>query len=172
MTYMLITTPDDFLSTLITGCETGLILAGSLLAIYCLWSGIIEIMRASGLSEKIAKLLSPIIKRLFPHESSETREYVSLNIATNMLGAGGAATPLGIKAITSMYRGDKKATFSMVLFTVINTTSIQLIPSTVMGIMTTFGASNASNIILPSLIVSTTTTILAVALVYLLQKRK
>ena len=172
MILMLFTSPSALLPSLITGTETGINLSISLLAVYCLWSGVIAVMEGSGLSTKISKLLSPVIKKLFPNESDKTREYVSLNIATNMLGAGGAATPLGIKAVTSMYQSGTRATFSMVLFTVINTTSVQLIPSTVMGILTSEGATSSHDIILPSLIASTVATILGVILVYLFEKRK
>ena len=172
MVFMIFLSPDGFLPALIDGTDNGINLALSLLAVYCLWSGIIAVMESSGLSTRISKLLSPIVKRLFPRESDKTREYVSLNIATNMLGAGGAATPLGIKAVTSMYKSGTCATFSMVLFTVINTTSVQLIPSTVMSIMTSEGATNSHDIILPSLIASTVATALGVLLVYLFQKRK
>lgn len=171
MVFMLFVSPDTFLTSLIVGTDNGINLSLSLLAVYCLWSGIIAVMEASGLSSGISKLLSPIVKRLFPHESDKTREYVSLNLATNMLGAGGAATPLGIKAVSSMYKTGTRATFSMVLFTVINTTSVQLIPSTVMGIMTSEGATSSHDIILPSLIASTVATVLGVILVYCFQKR-
>ena len=172
MVFMVILSPDTFLSSSLTGVETGIKLSMSLLSVYCLWSGIIAVLETSGLSNKISRLLSPVVKKLFPHESDKTREYVSLNIATNMLGAGGAATPLGIKAITSMYNGGTKATFSMVLFTVINTTSVQLIPSTIMGILASNGATTPHDIILPSLIASTFATLLGVLLVYCFQKNE
>lgn len=171
MVTMVVTSPQNYLSAMLQGADTGINLCLSLLAVYCVWSGIIAVMDSSGLSSKISKLLSPIVKRLFPHETEKTREYVSLNLAANMLGAGGAATPLGIKAVTSMHKGGTRATFSMVLFTVINTTSVQLIPSTVMSIMASEGSTTSHNIILPSLIASTLATALAVLLVYILQKR-
>lgn len=172
MIFMLFLSPDSFLSSLIAGTEEGINLSLSLLSVYCLWSGIIAVMEASGLSGKISKLLSPIVKRLFPKETDKTREYVSLNLAANMLGAGGAGTPLGIKAVTSMHKTGTRATFSMVLFTVINTTSVQLIPSTVMSIMTSEGATSSHSIILPSIIASTVATVLGVILVYCFQKRQ
>lgn len=154
--------PDSLLPALLTGTENGINLAFTLIPIYIVWSGIITIMDATGISKKIAKFLSPLINRLFPHENETARVYIAMNFSANLLGAGGAGTPLGIKAIESMQKDGSRATPSMVLFAVINTTSIQLIPTTIISLLTSNGASNPQSIILPTLIISTLSTLLAV----------
>lgn len=156
-----ITSPENVLPSFLKGAENGVNLAFSLLPIYIVWSGLISIMDESGLSSKIGKLLSPISRKLFPNESEETRKYITLNFSANLLGAGGAATPLGIQAVKSMQKGNK-ITSSMVLFAVINTTSIQLIPTTVISILSSNGATNPYSIIIPTIIISTLSSLLAV----------
>lgn len=168
---MLFSSPDAILPALLSGTQKGIDIAFSLLAVYVLWSGIVEILKKSGLSTRLSRLLSPITRKLFPNESDKTREYVALNFSANLLGAGGAATPLGIKAVESMQRRGDKITFSMVLFTVINTTSIQLIPSTVIALRANSGSTTPYDIILPTLIVSVTTTLLGVFITYLFKKK-
>lgn len=164
--------PDDILSSLLSGASNALNLAISLFAVYVLWSGIIALMEKSGLSQKIAKILSPITKKLFRGESEDTRKYIAMNFSANLLGAGGAATPLGIKAVESMKRNGDKATFSMILFTVINVSSIQLIPTTIISLRTQAGSNTPYDILLPCLIVSSISTVLSVVAVFLFCKRK
>ncbi len=164
--------PENLLPAFLTGTENGVNLAFMLLPVYIVWSALLSVMDSSGLSEKVAKILSPITKRLFPNESEETRKYVTLNFSANLLGAGGAATPLGIRAIESMNKGKNYATPSMILFTVINTTSIQLIPTTVISLLVSNGATDAYSIILPTLIISTLSTLLAVLIWSIIYHKK
>lgn len=166
-----ITSPESVLPAFLTGAENGVNLALSLLPIYIVWSGLISVMDSSGLSQKISKLLSPLTRKLFPNESEETQKYITLNFSANLLGAGGAATPLGIQAVRSMSRGDK-ITPSMVLFAVINTTSIQLIPTTVISLLSSNGATNPYSIIIPTIIISTLSTLLAVLIWSIIYHKK
>ena len=82
-----------------------------------------------------------------------------------MLGMNGAATPLGIKAIASMGKNNTRATFPMVMLVAISCTSLQLLPTSIMGLMTAAGSKNASNIILPSILASFLSTAIAIILV-------
>lgn len=108
-----------------------LVLAGNL----CLWSGLMKVAEKSGLAEKMAHGLYPITKRIFrglKRDSPECRA-ISLNLAANLLGLGNAATPAGITAIQEMQKSSAQketATNHMVLFVVMNTASLQIIPTT------------------------------------------
>lgn len=137
--------------------ELTLTLAGSM----CLWSGLMEVAKQSGLTQKIARLLSPLTTRLFKglSKGSEAMQYITMNITANLLGLGNAATPLGIAAMKAMQKElppdeDAAASDNMVLFVVLNTASIQLVPTTVAVLRLKYGASNPMDIIPAILIAS------------------
>ena len=122
-------------------------------------------MQATALDKKLSKLLRPLIKRLFKKESDETYGWISINLAANMLGMGGVATPAGIKAMQSMsLEGQTVASPNMILLLIINATSIQLIPATVIAIRATAGSTDASSIFLPTLISTAVSTISGIIL--------
>lgn len=125
-----------------------------LLGTICLWNGIIQIANKTTLIEKLTKLLKPIMKVLFPEvkENSNIYSEISMNMVANILGLGNAATPLGLKAMKSMQKeNDKKDTItnSMAMFIVLNTASIQLIPTTVIAIRNSLESENPTQIVLP-----------------------
>jgi len=120
----------------------------------CLWNGIMKIAQETSFVENLTKLLKPIINFLFPEikENSKAKEEISMNIIANVLGLGNAATPLGLKAMKTLQKeNDKKDTISnsMAMFIVINTASLQLIPTTVIAIRASLNSENPSQIILP-----------------------
>ena len=120
----------------------------------CLWNGIINIAAKTTMIEKLTNKLSPIIKFLFPDlkKEKEVQKEISMNIVANMLGLGNAATPLGLKAMKSMQKlNDNKERLSnaMAMFIVLNTASLQIIPTTVIAIRNSLGSQNASGIIIP-----------------------
>ena len=120
----------------------------------CLWNGIIHIASKTTMIEKLTNKLSPIIKFLFPDlkKEKEVQKEISMNIVANMLGLGNAATPLGLKAMKSMQKlNDNKERLSnaMAMFIVLNTASLQIIPTTVIAIRNSLGSQNASGIIIP-----------------------
>ena len=119
----------------------------------CLWNGIMNIALKTSLVKKLTKFLKPIISFLFPDikNDSEVSEQISMNIIANILGLGNASTPLGLKAIRSMQKDNpnKKAlTNSMAMFILINTASLQIIPTTVIAIRTSLGSCQPTKIIL------------------------
>ena len=125
-----------------------------LIGIMALWLGFVRILEAGGFMLTLAKLVRPLIKKLFPEipDGHPAMGAMLLNISANMLGLGNAATPLGIKAIKSMQKKNKdknKLTDSMAMFIVINTASLQLIPTTVIAIRNSLGAKNPTEIIFP-----------------------
>lgn len=124
------------------------------LGILTLWCGIMEIAKKSTLSNKISNILSPFIHFLFPEIERKDKVYdeISLNITANLLGLGNAATPLGIKAMQSLQKqNSKKDTLSnsMAMLVLLNTASLQLIPTTVISIRSSLNSENPTNIILP-----------------------
>lgn len=119
-----------------------------------LWCGIMQIAKDSSLSHKLAKCLKPLIKFLFPdvNENSPAHEEISLNIIANFLGLGNASTPLGLKAMESLQKQNSEKNIlsnSMAMLVLINTASLQLIPSTVIAIRTSLNSEAPTSIILP-----------------------
>ena len=119
-----------------------------------LWCGIMQIAKDSSLSEKLSKLLCPLIHFLFPKVKKNSNAYneISLNIIANILGLGNAATPLGIKAMQSLQdENPHKDTLSnsMAMLVLLNTASLQLIPTTVIALRTSLNSENPTGIILP-----------------------
>ena len=120
----------------------------------CLWNGIMEIAKNTSLINKLNNLLKPLINFLFPElkNKEKAKQEISMNMIANILGLGNASTPLGIKAMKTMQKENKNKdvlTNSMMMFIVINTASIQLIPSNVIAIRTSLNSQNPSLIIIP-----------------------
>lgn len=142
----------------------------------CLWNGIMKIVQETSLMNKLTKLLKPIISFLFPElkRESPAREKISMNIIANILGLGNAATPLGIKAMSELQKENtKKDTLSnsMVMFIVLNTASLQIIPTTVIAIRTSLGSENPSSVIVPVWIATMIAAITAVFVTKSLMKK-
>ncbi len=119
-----------------------------------LWCGIMQIAKDSSLSQKLANLIRPLLKFLFPDVKQEdpAHEEISLNIIANILGLGNAATPLGLKAMESLQKSNKKKdtlSNSMLMLVLLNTASLQLIPTTVISIRSSLNSNNPTSIILP-----------------------
>ena len=120
----------------------------------CLWNGVMEIVKRTTLIEKLTKFLNPLMIVLFPKlkNDKKIKSEISMNIIANILGLGNAATPLGLKAMKSMQEKNiKKDTLSdeMMMFIVLNTASLQLIPTNVIAIRTALNSNNATQIIFP-----------------------
>ena len=124
----------------------------TLLGTMCLWNGLMEIASNTKLINRITKILSPLVNYLFPEskDNKKTHEEISMNIISNMLGLGNAATPLGLKAMKSMQENNKnkdRLTDDMATFIILNTASIQIIPTTVIGIRMALGSVQPTKII-------------------------
>ena len=125
--------------------------------IMMLWSGLMNIASESGLIEKFSKLLRPIYRRFFKRipENSVAGKNILMNIAANILGLGNAATPFGLKAMEEMGKSaGGRATNEMIVFLVLNTASIQLLPTTIIALRGEAGSSAPSEILVPVWIVS------------------
>ncbi|MDR3645899.1 MAG: spore maturation protein A [Clostridia bacterium] len=117
-----------------------------LLAAICLWNGLMRIADKTGITGLLQRLLLPVTKRLFPDlaPGGAAMKAISMNIAANLLGLGNAATPLGLQAMSEMKKkagATNTATNSMATFVVINTASLQLIPTTIAAIRIKYGAA-------------------------------
>lgn len=167
---LLITNPSAVLSEMLGASADALELCIELCAVYAVWLGIMELVDASGLSEKLAKFLRPLIKKIFKVDDAETQKIIALNVSANMLGLGNASTPMGIKAMQKLDDGSGKANFAMIMLVVLNATSIQLLPTTVIGLRASAGSENPSDIIIPTLIATFCTTVLGIFLVHFIDK--
>lgn len=150
-------------SAAVTGAADGVELCISMAGILCLWTGVMEVMRRSGLSEKLSRLLRPVLKRLFPDFARDraVMDMVSANVSANLLGLGNAATPLGLEASRLMARRSPGvASDSLCMFVICNTASIQLIPTTVASVRSAAGCATPFDI-LPATWVASTLSIAA-----------
>lgn len=125
-----------------------------LLGTICLWNGIMQVASNTSIIDKLTNLLRPIIKLLFPEmrKNKQIQKEISMNMIANILGLGNAATPLGLKAMKSMQEENvQKDTLSnsMLVFIVLNTASIQIIPTTVIAIRNSLGSTNPTKIVFP-----------------------
>lgn len=169
---LLVTNPSAMLAEMIGASTNALQLCIELCAVYAVWLGFIELVDASGLSEKLAKLLRPLIKKIFKIDNAETQKIIALNVSANMLGLGNAATPMGIRAMQALDDKTGKANFAMIMLIVVNATSIQLLPTTIIGLRQSAGSQNPVDIILPTLLVTFCTTLLGIVLVHTIDKLK
>ena len=136
----------------------------SFAGVMCFWTGILYVAEVAGISKYIRRILSPVIRFLFPGLDSKGKatEYISLNMTANILGMGNGATPMGIKAMRELDRGGKKPTDEMCMFIVLNTTAFQLIPSSIIALRSSFLSSDPFSVIIPIWITSITALVVAV----------
>lgn len=136
----------------IDGAEGGVTLCISMLGIIMFWCGIMEVMKESGLMEALSKTISPLLGFIFPNARKDktVMEALSANVSANLLGLGNAATPAGIRAAEGLHRlsGKSAASDDMCMLVVINTASLQLIPTTIGAMRASSGAENPFDIIL------------------------
>ena len=134
----------------VEGAQAAVELCVSIAGMLCLWTGVMEIMRRSGLAEGLSRLLRPVLSLLFPQVSGDrgVMDSISANVSANLLGLGNAATPLGIEAVRRMERKSPgTASDAMCMLVVCNTASIQLIPTTVASVRAAAGSSSPFDIL-------------------------
>ena len=135
---------DAVSNAALSGAASAVQLSISMAGVLCLWTGVMEVLRQSGLADKLAHAFRPLLRRLMPNacRDSETLAVLSANVSANLLGLGNAATPMGIQAARRMSRGTGGvATDELCLLVVLNTASIQLIPATIAGVRAAGGAA-------------------------------
>ncbi len=170
---LLFVNPEDSINAMMNAGADAVNLTIKLLGIYAVWLGIIALVDACGLSEKIAALLDPVIDWLFGKTDNNTKKYIALNMSANILGMGNACTPTGLKAMQGLDKQNNyslTASTAMIMLIVINATSIQLIPTTIIGLRQQYGSTSSSDIILPTIISTLVSTVLGVILVKICAK--
>ena len=145
---------EEVNSSIFDSTKSAVDLSITMIGTMCLWNGIVEIAANTRLVKHLTRMINPILKKIFPDIKPEDKAYkeITMNIIANIMGLGNAATPLGIKAMKSMQKDNKekdKLTNSMVVFIVLNTASIQIIPTTVIAIRNSLQSKNPIGMIIP-----------------------
>jgi spore maturation protein A len=146
-----------------------------LAGLMCIWCGIMKIAEQSGLTDKLAKLLRPLLKHIFKEAAKDEKAMgaIVMNLTANMMGLSNAATPFGIKAMEEMDRLNKDkgiASNDMALFLVLNAACIQLVPTTVLSIRAATGSANPGAIIIPAIFATATAAVMGVIFAKILQR--
>ena len=141
-------------SNIFDSVENAVNLSITMLGTMCLWSGIINVAANTNIMKIMNTLLKPIIKFLFPEirENQKAQNEISMNMVANILGLGNAATPLGLKAMETMQEKNinkDRLSNSMAMLIVINTASLEIIPTTVIAVRTSLNSANPTSIIIP-----------------------
>ena len=157
--------PQGVLSVCIDSSSQALTTAFGLCAVYCLWLGVFEVADKCKLVEKLSLCFEGLNRFLYGKIEKVASDYISLNLASNLLGVGNAATPSAIAAIKVLEKDEKLSRAGAMLF-VVNATSVQLIPTTVIGLRASLGSVSPSDILLPNLISTLITSVVGVALVF------
>lgn len=150
------------------GAKTGVTICFGLISILAFWLGMMNIAQRSGLLEKLTRLLSPIGKFLFPDvpKNHPAMGYILSNMSANLFGLGNAATPMGIKAMEELQKlnpDKERATPAMITLMALNTSSITLIPTTIIAIRMNYGSMNAVEIVGTTLFATLCSTIVAIS---------
>ena len=156
--------------------ENAVNLCLSILGTMCLWCGIIKVAMQTSLVDKLINIFKPLLKRLFPdiNEKDEIHKEISMNIIANLLGLGNAATPLGLKAMKSLQKANKnkkELSNSMAMLIVLNTASIQIIPTTVIAIRNSLGSKDATQMLVPIWIATICAAMAAITATKILMKK-
>lgn len=143
---------ENLNNSIFESTESAVNLTLTLLGMTCLWSGIMEVASKTEIMEYLSKILKPITKRLFPNLSGKSYDNIIMNIIANILGLGNAATPLGLKAMKELQKENsnkEELSDNMMMLIVLNTASLQIIPTTIIAIRSSLGSENPTKIIFP-----------------------
>ncbi|MBQ8343268.1 MAG: hypothetical protein IJY21_04090 [Clostridia bacterium] len=156
---------------MLDGAGRAATLCVSLIATYAVWMGLMRLWEDSGVARGVSRLIKPVAKRLLKTDDEEALSTVSMNVSVNLLGISGAATPYGIKAAQLLDKTDN-AEYSSAMFFVLNATSLQILPSSLVAVRVAMQSANPTDIILPTLIATVFSTVLGVALTMLVYRKK
>lgn len=162
-------------TTIVNSTESTVKLVISLVGIMCFWCGVMKVAEKSGLTEKIAKVMKPVLKLLFKDAAKDEKALgaIVMNLTANMMGLSNAATPFGIKAMEEMDRLNPekgRASNDMALFLVMNAACIQLVPSTILSIRAACNSQNPGIIIVPAIISTFAATVVGIICCKVLQR--
>lgn len=162
---------------LFTSTENTVTLFLELTGMICMWSGFIKIAEKSGMIEKVSKFINPLIRIIFPElkNDKEISGHIAMNMTANMIGLGNVATPMGLKAMAKLQEKNEnknKLSKTMLTFVILNTASIQLIPTSVIAIRTAANSLEPTDIVLPTIIASVASVIIGILIVKILYRGK
>lgn len=160
-------TINEVNEAIFNGAKEAVTLCIGLISILVFWLGMMKIAEDAGLLNKLASLFRPIVKKLFPEVPGDhpAMGYMLSNMMANMFGLGNATTPLGIKAMEELKRlngGKNEASRSMITFLAINTSSLTLIPTTVIAIRMNYNSASPTDIVGPTLVATFCSTLAAI----------
>ena len=170
-TILLLVNPPLFLPTVLDAAGDAASLCIALLASYAVWMGLMEVWKSCGITRGISRLLRPLCKRLFRTDDEQTLQAISANLSCNFLGIGGAATPYGIEGARLLDKAPHPE-YASCMFFALNATSLQLLPTSVVGLRASLGSGAPADIIVPSLICTAFSTTVACLLVWLFLRPK
>lgn len=165
---------EETVNAVFEGASTAVSTIISFAGVMCFWTGIMKLAEKSGIADFIGVVLSPVVKRLFPSSGENARRYITMNMTANILGMGNAATPMGMMAAEELDKENENPlypSYNMCMLVVLNTTSFQLIPSTIISLRAAAGSADAVSIILPIWIASLFAVFMGVAAVRILLGR-
>ncbi|MBQ7880702.1 MAG: hypothetical protein IJ358_02545 [Clostridia bacterium] len=165
------TAPEQVLTVMMGASANGVQMCIEFLGIYAIWLGILQVLDDTRLSHKLSQLLKRPIRFIFGQTDPETEKNICLNVSSNILGLGSAATPFGIKAMQGMDKGSEIATKGMIMLVIINSTGIQVLPTTVIGLRALAGSVAPSAIIWPTVVATFVPTIIGIILVKLIYRK-
>ena len=168
-------TLGEVTNSMLSACDTAVRIAFALIGIMAFWLGMMRIAEKSGLVALISKLIEPLAKILFKDkgDNENVTGDIAMSISANALGLTNAATPIGLKVMKELQENNpdkESATDSMCMFLGMNTAGFQIIPATVIAVLVGAGAKNPTEIILPTLIVTTLSFLTAIFTALLLRK--
>lgn len=163
---LLCTAPENFLSAMLDGASRAATLSVSLIATYAVWMGLMRVWEDSGVARGVSKILKPVVKKLLKTDDEEALSAACMNISVNLLGISGAATPYGIKAANLLDKTENAEYSSAMLF-VLNATSLQILPSSLVAVRVSMNSAAPTDIILPTFLATLFSTLLGVGLTVL-----
>ncbi len=161
--FLLCNNPDGFLSAMLEGGSKAAATCVALIATYSVWMGLMKVWEACGIAKGVAKLVKPVAKKLLKTEDDDALEAASMNLSVNLLGISGAGTPYGISCANLLDRTEN-AEYASAMFFVLNATSLQLFPASMVAVRAAMRSVNPTDIVLPTLLTTVFSTILGVVL--------
>lgn len=168
---LLLFSPEKFLPAMLDGAGKAATLCVSLIATYAVWMGLMKLWEDSGVARGVSRLIKPVMKKLLKTNDDKALAAVSMNVSVNLLGISGAATPYGIQAAQLLDKTEN-ADYASAMFFILNATSLQLLPSSLVAVRVAMQSANPTDILLPTFLATLFSTALGVALTALAYRKK
>ena len=168
---LLVIAPEQFLQTMLDGASKSAATCVALIATYAVWLGLMQVWQDSGVARGVSRLIRPIAKGLLKTDNEEALDAAAMNLSVNLLGISGAATPYGIQTAKLLDKTEN-AEFSSAMFFVLNATSLQIFPASMIAVRVSMHSAAPYDILLPTLFATALSTLLGVWLVRLCFREK